>query len=91
MVLSYYLVVVAIFCVDEHELFVTLKVMFFFFAPSQTKQIRAKLKQAKPSRAKLRQAKPSRPMQPRNGTNWICYGFTIDLQCVSHGFAMDLQ
>jgi hypothetical protein len=79
MVLSYYLVVVAIFCVDEHELSVTSRNYVLFFAPSQTKQIRAKLKQAKPIRAKPSQAKPTDAGEQRNKLDllWIYNRFTM--------------
>ena len=77
MVLSYYLVVVAIFCVDEHELFVTLKIMFFFFCakPNQANPSQAEASQANPSQAEASQAKPTRC---RRATEQI--GFVMNLQ-----------
>ena len=106
MVLSYYLVVVAIFCVDEHELFVTLKIMFFFFCakPNQANPSQAEASQAKPSQAEASQAKPTDAAEKRNKLDllwiynrftmcfsWICNGFTMNFRWICNGFPVQFQ
>ena len=66
---------------------------FFCAKPNQAKPSQSEPSWSKPSQSEPSWSKPSQadPMQASNGTNWICYEFTIDLQCVSHEFTPDLQ